>query len=179
MINMAEVVQETERKDRKKSGFFGWLSFVLMLITVFLFFKYIIGITIISGDSMSPTLSNNDVIVTSNLYYTLDRNDIVVYKNNNGNHIIKRIIALPNETVEIKDGTIIVNGNPLSESYTIGKSEDMEKITVHEESFFLIGDNRNPGESLDSRSEQIGSIAKKNIIGKAIFSLFPLKGSFN
>lgn len=179
---MTEATPEKETVDQhkeKKSTIFSWVLFLVFLASVFLFFKYVVGITIVSGQSMAPTLANKDIVITSNLFYTPKRNDIVIYKDDQGNHIIKRVVGLPNETVEICNGTVFINNHPLDEKYILGNSENMDEITINDQSYFLIGDNRNPGKSLDSRNEEIGPIKEEDLVGKAIFSLYPFKLSFN
>lgn len=170
--------QTKDQQNNKASSFFSWLRFLLILIVVFIFFKYVIGITVISGNSMTPTLEDNDIIITSNLIYTPERNDIVVYENDQGKHIIKRVIGLPNESVEIKDGIVFVEGKPQNENYTTGTPRNMDEVTIPENSYFLVGDNREPGESYDSRSGDVGPISKSQLTGKALFSLYPPRISF-
>jgi len=122
---------------------------------------------------MNPTFDNRDMILTSNIFYTVERNDIVIVKNPSGYNIIKRIIALPGETVKIQDGIVYVNGSPVKEPFIKGKSNDMPETKVKKGFYFIMGDNRTPGESLDSRSPEIGQIARSQIIGENLISIIP------
>ncbi|WP_449538423.1 S26 family signal peptidase [Ferdinandcohnia sp. Marseille-Q9671] len=70
---------------------------------------------------------------------------------------------------------VFVNGEPIEENYTIGSSTDMPAILVEEGSYFVMGDNRTPGESLDSRSTDIGLIPATQIKGEAFFSITSFK----
>ena len=118
---------------------------------------------------MYPTLKEGDLIFITQVLYNPDRHDIVVYQDPNGYKVIKRVIALPGETVEIKDGIIFVNGKALSEDYTFGVSNDYPLTQVPDNAYFLVGDNRTPGESYDSRSEKVGFIDKEQIVGELLF----------
>jgi len=162
-----------EHKSEQRNSIIGWIKFILILIGLFLIFRFAIGITVINGQSMSPTFSNNNVIMTTNLFYTPEKGDIILYRDENGFNVIKRVIAAENDHVEIKDGVTKVNGEPLQEDYKTGVSQDMSKVVVDKNSYFVLGDNRTPGESLDSRSESVGTIAKVDIKGKYLFKLYP------
>lgn len=162
-----------ESKSKPQSPIMSWIQFILLLVVVFFIFRFVFGITLIDGNSMNPTYNNRDIVLTSNLFYKVERNDVVIVKNQNGFNIIKRIIALPGETVKIKDGIVYVNGMLVNEPFTIGKSDDMPEIKVEKGFYFIMGDNRTPGESLDSRSTEIGQIARNQIIGETVISIFP------
>ncbi|MFS0821454.1 signal peptidase I [Bacillus sp. 1P02SD] len=164
---------QTENNVKARSTMFSWLRYLLILLFVYFIFHYALGITVISGNSMNPTLHNKDIILTNNIFYEAERNDIVVIQDASGFDIIKRIIALPNETIEIKNGIVFVNGEPIKENFVIGVSTDMPKILVEEGTYFVMGDNRTPGESLDSRSTDFGLISATHIKGEAFFSIKP------
>src|SRR5699024_10861507 len=104
----------------RTNSIISWIGFVLILVTLFLVFSYVITITIISGESMSPTLHDNDIILTNNLFFTPEKNDIILYRDSNGFDVIKRIIAMPNDEVEIKDGVVIINGDISDDNYKDG-----------------------------------------------------------
>jgi signal peptidase I len=161
-----------EPKINTLSSIISWIKFILLLLVVIFIFRFAFGITIIDGNSMNPTLENNDMILTSNIFYTAERNDIVIVKNPSAYNIIKRIIALPGEKVKISDGIVYVNGIQVKESYTVGTSHDIPETILEKDFYFIIGDNRTPGESLDSRSPEIGPISKTQIIGEMILSPF-------
>jgi signal peptidase I, bacterial type len=133
------------------------------------------------GESMTNTLQNSDLVLISKTAFnskTPEYKDIVVLNTNieNGRILIKRVIGVPGDTVEIRDNAVYVNGNKLDEKYireTMVNNQDME-VVVPEGKIFVMGDNRN--NSLDSRSLMVGMIDyKKDVIGKVMFRIFPFK----
>ncbi|MFC5604786.1 signal peptidase I [Sporosarcina koreensis] len=170
----AKPIEATKDKKKSQDSVLSWVKFILLIIGLFLVFRYAIGITVISGNSMAPTLGNKDIIVMNNMFFTPDRDDIVQFRDIHGFDAIKRIIALPNDTVEIVEGSVYVNGDKVKEAYSTGFPNDMEVVKVTENSYFVMGDNRTPGESLDSRNSEFGFLPKERIKGKLVFSLYPL-----
>lgn len=152
----------------------SWLVFILTLGMIIFVFRYCIGIIIISGNSMAPTLKDGQILLANYIAFTLERGDIVIYEDH-GMPIIKRVIGLPRETVGIKNGQVIINGIPLHEEYTNGLPRDLEPVTIPDDSYFLVGDNRTPGASRDSRDPSVGPIEAKRIKGEALFSIYPFK----
>ena len=142
----------------------------------FLIIIFIIGITIllvniffyqlcvIHGDSMIPTLNNHEIVLMQKYNLKLNYNDIVVIKKNN-KIIIKRLIALPNDTIKI-DNYVYVNGKKSSDLYTEYSGIIKNEVTLKQNEYIVLGDNRQ--NSIDSRYEEIGIIQKKEIIGKII-----------
>ena len=90
-----------------------------------------------------------------------------------GDYLIKRIIALPGETIEIKGGEVYIDGQMLQEDYLPGEaiSGEMDAVTVPEGQLFVMGDNRECSE--DSRSPRVGTIEQSTIVGKVIVRLYP------
>jgi signal peptidase I len=176
---MSDIILKHKVKEESKSSttsnILSWIRYIALLLIIFFIFRYVVGITIVSGHSMNPTLKNNDLILTSNIFFNVDRGDIVIVQDPHGFDIIKRVIALPNETIEIKSGIVYLNDVPLQEDYILGASFDLEKTTVPEGSYFIMGDNRTPGESLDSRDESIGPVPSAAVKGQRLLSLFPIK----
>lgn len=151
------------------------LTLILVGIALLLAMVFNIKIYKINGTSMSPTLKEKEYVLTYKTTY--NRGDIVAYSHN-GIVMIKRIIGLPNDKVDIKeDGTVYINGEKLQEPYLIEKALGEPEITfpyeVPSDEYFVLGDNR--ADSLDSRNIHIGSINEKNIIGKVKITLIPLK----
>ena len=121
----------------------------------------------VNGNSMNPTLFNNDSLWLNKLTYHFQnpkRFDIVVIDTdlNGGEYIIKRIIGLPGDTIQIKNQKVYINGKRLQTDMVLGKNE-----------YFVLGDNRN--DSDDSRFPEVGVIKKNRIIGKTSFRLLPIK----
>ncbi len=184
--------QETTKRNFKKD-FFEWLDIIISsVLVVVLVFTFLFRIVSIDGDSMENTLIDGERVVISNLFYTPKQGDIVVISRNTDNSvtdagnkspIIKRVIAVEGQTVDIKDGYVFVDGVKLNETYikdyainaaSTGLYDVEFPLTVKKDCIFVLGDNRR--ESLDSRSKNIGEnglINKKFVLGKAIFRIFP------
>ena len=126
------------------------------------------------GDSMKPKLENGDVVLINRVSYNLGtpkRGDVIAFKpngNENAHYYVKRIIGLPGETVEVKDGKILINGKNIKEKYKptelveLGVLEEPIKLKSNE--YFVLGDDR--GLSEDSRSADIGNVKRAEIEGR-------------
>lgn len=123
--------------------------------------------------SMEPTIRNNDITFVKRGVKTVERGDLVVFTLPDGEDIyLKRVIGLPGETVEIKNGKVYIDSVLLEEDYVKGKTvpfmrSGAEKIVVPEGEYYMLGDNRE--ESEDSR--YFGTIKKENMIGKIAIKL--------
>lgn len=164
-------------KSKLKSEIIEWIRFIILLFIVYVIVTNTISITRVSGHSMDPTLQDGSWIAVNRLSTHFGKpkfGDVVIVSQEDKNYdIIKRIIGLPGDTVFIKGGTVFINDIPIPEVYTLGSSPDMEEITIEEDHIFILGDNRELGESLDSRDPSIGTIPINNIKGYAMISLFP------
>ena len=162
-------------------GVWDFVVEVLIVIGLALFIWLFIGQkTHVVGQSMEPTYHNGDqVIIEKVTYYLRDpqRFDVIVfpYKQYTKNHYIKRIIGLPGETVDIQGGNIYINGAKLDESFGKEPINTYGNITfpftVPDGEYFVMGDNRN--NSSDSRFQDVGTIKKKDITGKAWLRVWP------
>lgn len=169
--------REEKMKSKKKSEVLGWLRFGLLLVGVFVFFNYVIGLSITNGDSMNPTLETNDVLLSTKVFKQYEANDVIVFNNDYGFSVVKRIIGVPGDTVAIVNGQVLLNGQVLEEDYITGVPDDMNEIQVPDQAYFVMGDNRTPGESLDSRSAEVGMVKEESIEASVLLSLFPFKFS--
>ena len=125
---------------------------------------------------MNPTLQNDEVLLCNKLS-DIKQGDIIAFYYNN-KVLIKRVIGLPGDTIDIaEDGTIYRNGEALEETYVselaLGEKDVETPITVPESRYFVCGDNRSV--SIDSRSTSIGCIAEENVIGKVVVRVLPIK----
>lgn len=157
-------------KDKKKL-FKEIFSYVLIIIIVILIKTYIVSPIRVNGDSMYKTLHDKDIMIlneASYLFQEIERFDIVVVKHEN-EYIIKRVLGLPGEKIECRNGVIYVNGKEIKDKYGYGETEDFEMTEIGEDAYFLLGDNRN--DSLDSRV--FGTFNRNAIKGKASFTIFP------
>lgn len=163
------------------------LVYILAAITlIFVFFVRLVGV---NGDSMLPTLHDGDYLALQSnvLMGDLEYGDIIVARKlsfENGEPIVKRVIATEGQTVDIRFdeqgiGTVYVDGMPLDEPYIReemvvyynGSSATQLPLTVEENCIFVMGDNRN--HSSDSRFIQIGQIHLDQVLGKVLYIVFP------
>ena len=173
-----------EQKKKKKSAVkevVSWLVYLIIFAAVaFFLINYVGERTVVSGDSMLPTLQNGDNLIVDKLSYRFrdpKRFEIVVFpfRYQEDTYYIKRIIGLPGETVQIHDGNIYINGKQLKEDYGREAIRNpglaSEAVTLGEDEYFVLGDNRN--NSADSREPSVGNIQKKDILGRAWLHIWP------
>ncbi|GAA4653395.1 signal peptidase I [Anaerocolumna aminovalerica] len=167
-------------KIMKKEIFHLLFYIILVFLATFVIINYVGQRTVVQGQSMENTLFDRDNLIINKLSYHFiapKRFDIIVFPiKTSKKYYIKRIIGLPGETLQIKNGNIYINSELLEENY--GK-EIMNysgtasvPITLNEDEYFVLGDNRN--HSSDSRDPDVGVINKDRIIGKAWLRIWPL-----
>ncbi len=145
------------------------LPYVLIIIAVILIRTFIITPVRVDGASMDQTLEDGQILLLYKLS-NIDYGDIVVLdEEKEGEIIIKRIIGMPGDTVSIKDNTVYVNGEELEEDYAYGETSDYEEITLGDDEYFILGDNR----PISKDSRYFGPVKEDEIIGKVIFRLWP------
>ena len=162
-----------------------WLPYIAIIILVILIRTYIVTPVVVRGDSMYNTLEDGEILFLSKITYkvtNIKRFDIVVVKDLDNDLIIKRIIGLPGDKIEYKEGTLYINDKIIEEEYTNYIMEDFDvdsicKITnlecngiIPKNKYLILGDNRKI--SADSRVK--GLINKNQILGKTIFRIWPL-----
>jgi signal peptidase I len=165
---------------------------IIIPVRIFLFQPFFV-----EGSSMEPNFEDGQYLIVSELGYketdmqsigftvkpfkTIKRQDVAVFRNpkNTDQFFIKRVIALPKETIAIEGGKIVIyntehpSGRVLDESSYLAsgaKTSDMPKITLDEDEYFVLGDNRS--HSYDSRA--VGPIAKDKIIGRVLLRAWPV-----
>ncbi|MCD8089062.1 MAG: signal peptidase I [Clostridiales bacterium] len=175
---------EEEKKDVKSVVLreaISWAKTIAAaLIFAYLITTFIIVNAQVPSGSMKNTINEGDRLIANRLSYIFsdpERFDIVVFKfpDNEDLYYIKRIIGLPGETVEIKDGKVYIDGSeePLDDSFILEPMfvEEDAVYEVPEDSYFMLGDNRN--NSADSRRWVNKYVKKDKILGKAIFKYYP------
>lgn len=177
---MADVVPDKGEKSVAYEILMFIRDLAIMLVIFGLFTTFIADKTSVIGDSMEPNIHDGDYFVLNKVSYKFkepERFDIIVFPYNNGqSNYIKRIIGMPGETIEIADGQIIINGEVLQEHF--GKESIQYDgnqpfpIVIPEDEYFVMGDNRN--DSSDSRYQDVGTIAREDIIGKAGLRIWPI-----
>lgn len=159
-----------------------WTGEILLTMFVAVLLVLFVGFRIsVVGPSMSPTLENGEKILVNRLVYKIfspKQNDLIVFLpngNEKSHYYIKRVIAMPGDKVQVKEGMIYINGEPFEEKVEVPAIENAllaeEELTVGEDEYFVLGDNRNNSE--DSRYASIGNVKKEYIVGKAWCVVWP------
>ena len=145
------------------------IPYIIIIVIVVFVRTFIITPVKVNGTSMYPTLEGNEIMLLNKLG-TIDRFDIVVLKlDGENNNLIKRIIGLPGEKVEIKDNEIYINDELLVDDYGYGVTYNIDAVTLADDEYFILGDNRIV--SLDSRV--FGKINRSEIKGTTNFIMYP------
>lgn len=177
---------DPENKANSMSGLYEWVEAAVFSLTfVVLVFSLLFRIVGVEGSSMTDTLHDQDRLIITNLMYTPKRGDIVIINRYTEEPLVKRIIAVGGDTLEInaQKNQVIVNGEVLDEtSYAKGITDPIyfvpNKQTIPEGCVFVMGDNRE--NSKDSRyMSDVGFVKLKDIMGKAVFRFIPFTGKLN
>ena len=189
MEEFEETTPEDDRRARRRQdlkkylgAFFDFTKTLLLIIVLTYSIRiFVIQPYIVEGQSMEPTFSNNDYLVTEKVLFKMrapQRGEVVIFHppENPEINYIKRVVGLPGETVAIREGGVHINGRKILEPYLVSKdttalSRGKEyTATLGSDEYFLMGDNRN--HSRDSR--EIGAIPLQNIVSRTWFRLLPL-----
>lgn len=177
-----ETPQEEPQKGLSENAK-EWIKDIVIAIVVAFLVLQFIKPTIVQEHSMENTLQPNDYLFISKQSYRLfgdpQRGDIIVFHSvlttaeGAEKLLVKRIIALPGDTISITGGVVYVNGEPQVENYTKDgyTNTEMDEITIPEGKLFCMGDNRQ--NSRDSRDSLIGLVDESDVLGKAVLRLFP------
>ncbi len=181
-----EETKKTRRRQLlKESGYF-LLAAVLVILLAWLIVHFALKKASMIGSSMQTTLYNGEDLIVNRTSYKLfspKRGAVIAFypeTDENEEHtdssiLVRRVVGLPGEQVQIKDGLIYINGEPLSEKYKFDPIESagraLEPVTLEKNEYFVMSDKR--GDLDDSRSTSFTKVYKKQIIGKVVFSLNP------
>ena len=184
-----EIVSETEKESVSERSFFKsfCIRFVELVICVaiayglaVLFNQYIGTHTVVDGTSMESTLQDGDVLAVDKISYKFNEPkmyDIIVFPYDENTYYIKRIIGLPGQTIEIRDGEIFIDDALFDEGDFVETMEAPDNyygpVTLGADEYFVLGDNRN--HSVDSRYEQVGLVKRDEIVGRAFLRMYPFK----
>lgn len=176
--------QQHRPKEKKSLAavIFGWAFQIVVVILFAYVIVFFFGQSRTNiGQSMDTTLSGGDVVLLNEAAYRFrgpKRNDVIAFKpkgSESSYSYIKRVIALPGETVQIKDGMIYINDSVYLEDQDYPEIENAgiaeNPITLGTDEYFVLGDNRNSSE--DSRFADIGNVNRKDIEGKVWLVVSP------
>lgn len=179
--HVAEDSVVVKRKEKKDNSWVIW--FVVALAIAFCLRMFVFELVRVDGESMNNTLLDGQHLFVEKIskYSGLDRGDIVIvrYPNSGNKAYVKRIVALGGDSVKVMDGGLYINGQKQNEPYIKesymeyygeGYGGDGVEYTVPEGYYYVMGDNRN--NSSDSR--KVGPISKDEIIGHAMFIIWPI-----
>ena len=181
MMEIKEM-EEAQKEVNVWKEILGWILYIAVILGVtYLIITYVGQRTKVSGDSMESTLHTGDNLIVDKISYRFrdpKRYEIIVfpYRYEENTFYIKRIMGLPGETVQIKDGYLYINGERSEEDYGLERMKSAgiatEEIVLGEDEYFVLGDNRN--HSSDSRDPSVGVLRREELIGRAWVRIWPL-----
>ena len=165
------------RRKKEKNEWLEWFKAIMIAILIALFLRsFIFATSIVEGESMEPTIEDGERLIFNKIVYIIDepkRGDVIIIQQIDKNYV-KRVIALPGETIEIKNNELYINGEKYIQSFLSEeasmKTGSFGPIDVPVDSYFVMGDNR--AISKDSRNG-LGYIQKDEIIGRSEVIIYP------
>ena len=154
----------------------GWLHdsifFIVLVAVIFIVFRFIIGISVVGGDSMDPTLKDGDIVVYLRTVSEYKQGQVITMRVPSGEYYVKRIAAEGGDTVELDGGRIYVNNEEYAETHAVGDTMEetgavIYPYKVRDGNVFVLGDNREV--SKDSRA--FGEVDRRQIKGKIILAI--------
>ena len=151
------------------------LTIIIPVVAALLIHQYLFTFARVDGTSMLDTLHENNIMGVSRLHYRLNepqRGEIITcnYPEDGNKLFVKRIIGLPGETIEIREGTVYIDGEPIAETYlTRVDDQSMDPITLAKDEIFVLGDNR----PVSQASRAVGPLTLDEIYGRVLFVAFP------
>lgn len=160
-----------ERYNRYK---LGWLHdaliFVVLVVIILFIFRFLIGIAIVGGDSMEPTLHDGNIVIYARTVHRPEKEDVVSVRVPAGEYYIKRVAAAGGDSVMLRDGVLYINDKPAADPHGYGETAEESGVIIYpyavrEDNYFLLGDNRE--QSMDSR--MFGEVSHHQIRGRVIW----------
>ncbi len=189
---MARSRGRNKQRERKRKSpvrvIIGWILFIVIFLVLIFALVPLVGATMkVTDGAMGPSLGIGDTVAANHISYLLfrpKRGDIVQFTvdeeeraSGGGTEMvyIRRVIALPGETIQIMDGTVYINGRPLEEKYTAGATTyggiAASQMTLDNDEYFVMADNRS--NNFDSRDSTVGSVTRDDILGKVWLRILP------
>ena len=148
------------------------IPYVFIVFLVIIVRTYIATPVRVDGNSMRKTLEDGDILLLYKMA-KFERNDIIVLDEKEDEEIIiKRIIALPGETIKIQNGKIYINDKEYNDEFAYGDTSDYEQVTLGENEYFILGDNR----LISKDSRYFGPVKESDLMGEAVFRIWPFSG---
>lgn len=172
-MNKLEGKRILEQFDGLKLGWFrDSLFFVAAVVVFIVVFRFVIGLAVVGGASMDPTLKDGEIVVYSRLSRNYKEGDVVAMRVPAGEFYIKRVAATGGKTVDIHDGKLFVDGNEVEDVHAFGSTKEETGAVIYpyyvrKGNVFVLGDNREV--SKDSR--MFGEVNTRQIKGKVIFRI--------
>ncbi len=166
---------EASAKPKKKNMWLEWLETILMALVLYFAIDFCIGRVRVQNISMQNTFFQGNLLMVNKLNYKFSeprRGDVVIFEApvDPGKDYIKRLIGLPGDTIEVKDGDLYINSEKVDEPWLHEKMDYSGTWTVPAGEYFVLGDNRNHS----SDSHVWGTVPRKNFMGNAFFEYWPL-----
>ncbi len=165
-------VKELNEKHTIKDSLKELIPYIVIILVVVLIRTFLVTPIKVNGTSMIETLQHGDTMILNKIsmrFRSIKRFEIVVIKTSDS-YLIKRVIGLPGETIEYKDGKLYINDKEYKDPYYKDNTLDFEKVEIPKGYYFVMGDNR--GDSIDSRI--IGPVKKEDILGTTKLIIFPI-----
>ena len=175
MVLLSNLTYITKQFKQMRGVIREVVTTIIVAVVIFLVLQATVQSFVVIGSSMRPNFEPGQRLLVSKVAYRFgepQRGEVIVFRppNNKDIDYIKRVIALPDDKIEIKEGTVYINNVALDEPYIKAPTNDTLRPTeIPENEYFVLGDNRN--HSNDSRDW--GTVPRENIIGKAWLSIWP------
>ena len=161
----------SHKRFRRRTSPLFWIVLAAIALTILVLRLTVFHTVRIEGSSMEDSLRSGDIALVTRMAGTPERGDVVEcrFPGRSGTYV-KRLIGLPGEHVEIRNGITYIDGQAVPEPWLTSYPDDYA-VTLEADAYLVLGDNR--AESYDSREEDMGPISKEDIIGRVRFVLWP------